>query len=251
MKLKILSYLNHPNKLFWKIIAVFIVLFGLNIYVGFKDESLPEEIVYATDYDGYPYLLYKPIEYDTNPYKKWPVIIYLHGASLRGNDTSLLKRYGLPDLIDRGEQFDFIIASPQCPPGKTWINDDWFPPFYENIKQNYRIDTARMYLTGMSMGGFGTWYLGAEYNQYFAAIVPLCGGGDPKDAPKFKDVAVWAIHGTDDEVVPVSRSQEMVDALKSEHQQVKFTWLKGEGHAIQDFYEEKKLYRWFLRHEKE
>lgn len=249
MKKKVYSFLTHRG-LVWKIISIFLILFAINIYLGFRDESLPEKIVYSDDYEGYPYLLYTPVDYDKNPYKKWPLIVYLHGASLRGTDTNLLKKYGLPDLIERGEQFDFIIASPQCPPGKTWINDDWFPPFYNNLTQKYRIDSTRIYLTGMSMGGFGTWYIGAEYQEYFAAIAPLCGGGNPDDALKYKDVAVWAVHGTKDRIVPLKRSQEMVTALETQNHDVRFTKLKGEGHGIQDFYEEKKLYRWFLMHRK-
>lgn len=252
MKSKILSFLYKIYRYFWIVGIVIIILFILSIYLRVCQSPQPSiKTVYSNDYDGYPYLIYLPTDYKAYPYQKWPVIIYLHGASLRGNDTSLLKKYGLPDLIQRGEDFDFIIASPQCPAGKTWINDDWFLPFFNEIHAQYRMDTNRVYVTGMSMGGFGTWYLGAEYNKHFAAIAPLCGGGDPDDAEKYRNVAVYAVHGTNDKVIPLQRSQEMVNALKKDNQQVKFTKLKGKGHAIHGFYEKKELYKWFLKHERE
>ena len=121
----------------------------------------------------YDYLLYLPDEYQKEWKKDFPLIIFLHGASLRGKDLNLLKKYGIPRLIDRGDKFDFIIASPQCPPGKYWDTENWFDNLHAELTSKYRVDTNRIYLTGMSMGGFGTWNTAMEYPQKFAAIVPV------------------------------------------------------------------------------
>src|SRR5690554_4630573 len=100
----------------------------------------------------YDYLVYLP---DDHLEKKYPLIIYLHGSSNRGSDLNKLKQYGLPHAIDKGEEFDFIIISPQCPEGKIWSSENWFEPLYAELISKYKIDTDRVYLTGVSMGGGG------------------------------------------------------------------------------------------------
>ncbi|MBN2611135.1 MAG: dienelactone hydrolase family protein [Bacteroidales bacterium] len=199
---------------------------------------------------SYEYLLYLPDDYQSKPKKDFPLIIYLHGASLRGSDFNMVKKYGLPHLVDKGWEFDFIIVSPQCPLKKSWESENWFDNLYAEITAKYRVDTNRIYLTGMSLGGFGTWSLAVEYPDKFAAIVPLCGGGRPEKICAISHVPVWAFHGTADAVVPIKRTEELVDKLLKCNGNVKFTRLKDKGHAIQWVYQDKKIYSWMLKHKK-
>ena len=196
----------------------------------------------------YDYLLYLPDEYQKEWKKDFPLVIFLHGASLRGNDLNLLKKYGIPRLIDRGDKFDFIIASPQCPSGKYWDTENWFDNLHAELTSKYRVDTNRIYLTGMSMGGFGTWNTAMEYPQKFAAIVPVCGGGDVKNICKIKHVPVWAFHGTADPVISFKKSERLVKELLECNGIVQFTRLEGEGHEIQRIYEDREIYSWMLMH---
>ena len=196
----------------------------------------------------YKYLLYLPENYDSTREKKWPLIIYLHGKSASGSDLNNLKRYGIPFFIDRGMKFKAIVVSPQCPSGKDWTTENWFEPFYNEITWRYHIDTCRIYLTGMSMGGFGAWYLAIKYPHRFAAVVPLCGGGRPQLVCAMKNVPAWVFHGNKDEQVPIQRSEEMVQALKKCGGSPKFTVLKGQKHDIHRIYADEQIYRWMYRH---
>lgn len=100
----------------------------------------------------YPYLIYFPEEYKSHPDSLFPVMIYLHGGSHRGNNLELLKIWGPPKLISEGKHFDFIVVSPQCPDNKLWISDNWFEPLFEDLRHQYRIDTSKIFVTGISMG---------------------------------------------------------------------------------------------------
>ena len=117
------------------------------------------------------------------------------------------------------------------------------------MTEKYSVDKDRVYLTGLSMGGFGTWALAAKEPQRFAAIVPMCGGGDPKTADRIKDLPIWVFHGEKDTSVPIARSQEMVDALKALHADVQFTRDPDAGHDCwTQSYANPKLYEWLLAH---
>jgi predicted peptidase len=199
------------------------------------------------DTPHYHYLTYLPQKYDATGNKKWPLIIYLHGKSACGDDLSKVSRYGLPFFTERGMQLDAVAVSPQCPTGKNWTSDDWLLPLLKEVTLKYRIDTTRIYLTGMSLGGFGTWDLAIKYPHKFAAIAPLCGGGRPQSVCAIKDVPVWVIHGDQDEQVPISRSIEMVEALKNCGGNPKFTVLKGYPHDIHRTYGDENLYKWMLQ----
>jgi predicted peptidase len=153
-------------------------------------------------------------------------------------------------MIAQGKPFDFIIVSPQCP------NDIWWPEqtdvlisLFDDIETKYRVDTDRIYLTGLSMGGFGTWSLTERYPQRFAAIAPICGGGERYAANRLKDVPVWAFHGAKDNVVPVARSQEMVDAVKKAGGDAKLTiYPEAEHDSWTQTYDNPQLYEWLLSH---
>ncbi len=197
------------------------------------------------------YLLYLPENYNTSK-ERFPLILFLHGAGERGNKVSVLIKQGLPKMIANGKNFDFVIVSPQCP------NDRWWPEPQEadilitllnEIESKYKIDTDRVYLTGLSMGGFGTWTLAAEYPDRFAAIAPICGGSERISASRLKKVPVWAFHGAKDNVVPLVRSQEMVDAVKKAGGDAKLTVYPEATHdSWTETYNNPELYEWFLSH---
>jgi len=194
------------------------------------------------------YLLYLPPDYDSKD--KWPLLLFLHGAGERGNDLRLVKKHGPPKLIEQGKDFPFVIVSPQCPKGR------WWEPFeltalLDYIVANYKIDQQRIYVTGLSMGGFGTWSLAAYTPDRFAAIAPICGGGEPLWALRLRQLPVWAFHGAKDKVVPPSRSKEMVEALKAVGAEVRFTLYPNAGHdAWTATYNNPKLYEWLLSHKR-
>jgi predicted peptidase len=197
---------------------------------------------------NYKYLLYLPdnYEYENNI----PLLIYLHGASVRGNEISKIKAYGLPYLIEKGEKYDFIVVSPQCPPSKSWNTENWFEPLYNELLSKYKIDTNRIYLTGMSLGGYGAWNTAMEYPDKFAAVIPLCGGGNVRDVCNISHMPVWAFHGTADTLVPISETEKLVNQLKKCNGNVKFSRLEGKGHSIQWVYEDKEVYSWMLNQKK-
>jgi len=198
----------------------------------------------------YNYLLYLPKDYSEQT-KSYPLVIYLHGGSQKGDDLNKLKSYGLPYLVDQGNEFDFIIVSPQCPDNKYWSSEDWFEPLYTKLLADYRVDVDRVYLTGISMGGYGTYIVAMDYPDKFAAIVPLCGGCNDSDTTRIchlKNTPIWAFHGTADDKIPLSETERIVDALNKCEGNIKFTKLEGEGHGIEYLYEKcSHIYEWMLK----
>ena len=196
--------------------------------------------------EKYEYLLYLPKEYDATK-GKYPLVIYLHGSSQTGSDLSKLKAYGPPYMVDKGHDYNFIIVAPQCPEGKVWSTDNWFDALYKELTTKYRIDKKRIYLTGISMGGYGTWQTAVEHPKIFAAIAPLCGGcDDSTQVCRIKRVPVWTIHGSADNVIPIAETERLVNRLEQCGGEVKFTRLENEGHGIQYYYEKNDIYDWLL-----
>lgn len=216
--------------------------FILLIYMGISLKVLSADKVLKKV--KYRYLLSLPDNYYLEPLKKWPVIFYLHGSRACGNNIKRIEQYGLPYYLSTGKKIDFIVISPQCPYGKNWTTDDWFNPVYDEIASKYRVDDCRVYMIGMSMGGFGTWALANRMPTRFAAISPMCGGGNVKWAPNLSHIPTWVFHGSEDSIVPVSRSDEMVQALKKENKQIRFSRLMRRGHDISEQFDNDALYAW-------
>ena len=174
-------------------------------------------------------------------------MIFLHGAGERGNDINKVKIHGPPMLVDKGRKFPFIPISPQGPKDSWWSYEPVME-MIEDAEQRYQVDPKRIILTGLSMGGYGTWELAAHYPKKFAALVPLCGGGIPYMTSRFKSTPVWAFHGAKDGGVPIHESQRMVDALKKNGStQVKFTIYPEAGHNCwTEAYNTEALYQWML-----
>lgn len=234
-----------------RFIAFFVFAFTLS-FVSKAEETTVDGN--KKERKNYGYLLYLPRDYQTSN-KKYPLVIYLHGGSQKGKDLNKLKAYGLPQLVEQGANFDFIIASPQCPSeASLWSSENWFDPLFEELTSKLKIDTDRIYLTGISMGGGGTFEVAKENPDKFAALVPLCAWqSSTTDICKLKNIPIWTFHGVADDIVPISQTTEKVDKLNDCQGNVKFTQLDNEGHAIQWLYGDKDKYRildWMLSHKK-
>lgn len=193
------------------------------------------------------YLISLPEGYGSGD-QKWPLVLFLHGVGERGSDLELVKKHGPPKLIAAGKTFPFIMVAPQCPDNQWW-SEDVLSALLDRIEADYRVDKSRVYLTGLSMGGFGTWRLAAANPGRFAAIAPICGGGDTGTVCALKDTPVWAFHGARDMLVPLQESQKMVDKLKSCGGDATLTvYPEAEHDSWTETYENPELYSWMLSH---
>jgi predicted peptidase len=205
------------------------------------------------------YLLFLPKGYNSAPGKRWPLILLLHGAGERGSDIWKVAVHGPLKYVATHPDFPFIVVSPQCPDGQIWSNDTLLA-LLDEITAKYSVDTGRIYLTGLSMGGYGTWNLGLTHPEKFAAIVPICGGGElikvllagGSNAEAFKSLGVWAFHGGKDPVVPPEESQRMVAMLKRTGvADSKLTIYPEAGHdSWTETYNNPELYEWLLKHQR-
>ncbi|MEZ5941796.1 MAG: prolyl oligopeptidase family serine peptidase [Planctomycetaceae bacterium] len=180
---------------------------------------------------------------------KYPLVIFLHGAGERGDDNAAQLRHCTSRFTeaDVREKFPCFVMAPQCPTGKRWVEVDWSKGQHDMPKtpsepmarvlelldqliKTHAIDEDRIYVMGLSMGGYGTWDLLARHPEKFAAGVPICGGGDEKQAAKIKDIPIWVFHGDADTAVKVERSRNMVAAIKEAGGQPKYTEYPGVGH---------------------
>jgi predicted peptidase len=200
-----------------------------------------------------PYLLSLPAGYNDDAKKDWPLILFLHGAGERAlNDMTLLRKHGIPRVAEERD-LPFITISPQCPPNSWWSEHmDALLALLDQTAVAYRVDRRRVYLTGISMGGFGSWHLGVAHPERFAAVVPICGGGPwflgfPERVKALKDTPVWVFHGAKDDVVALSESERLVDALKACGGNVRFTVYPDAMHdSWTETYDNPELYTWLL-----
>lgn len=205
------------------------------------------------------YLLYLPEGCQEGGSKRWPLLLFLHGAGERGTNLWRVAIHGPPKLVSLGSNFPFIVVAPQCPEGQRWSNDIVLA-LLDEVMRTLPVDAARVYLTGLSMGGYGTWSLGCAHPEKFAAIVPICGGGQMIDAllssrekaQALRSLGVWAFHGAKDPVVPLQESQRMVDALKRLGvTDIKLTVYPEANHdSWTQTYLNPELYDWLLRHQR-
>ncbi len=213
---------------------------------GFLDKTI--------EYNGaqVKYVVYVPKGY--SPEKPLPSILFLHGAGEQGDDGKKQASVGLGAAIKLAEdQWNFIVMFPQKPPGRGGFMDHekLILDIVEKTNKEYKIDEKRQYITGLSMGGMGTWSLICKYPEKWAAAAPVCGHGNPADAPKIKDLPIWNFHGDKDNAVNIKGSQDMIDAIKAAGGMPKFTIYPGVGHNSWDkAYREEKLNEWFLTHAK-
>jgi predicted peptidase len=195
------------------------------------------------------YLIYTPEGYENNT-ESWPLVIFLHGSGERGKDYELLKVHGPPKNAQNPEMHDlpFLILSPQLSADARGWHPDHLSSLLDEVIKDYRVDADRIYLTGLSMGGYGTWAWAFQEPDRFAALAPICGRGDPYQVEKIKDIPVWVFHGARDQVVKIEESQKMVNALDKIDGDVRFTIYPTLGHVSWDeAYDSGILYEWFMK----
>ena len=180
---------------------------------------------------------------------KYPVLFFLHGAGTRGTDTEVLRENVFFELTEN-MNLPFIMVAPLCSEN-TWL--DCFEHLRWLVKEVAKLDYTdekRIYLTGNSMGGYGTWYLAMSVPEYFAAIVPICGGGIPWNAGRLVNVPVWAFHGAKDDCVPLEESEKMVDAVNRAGGNAKLTIYPDCDHlSWTPTYSNPEVFAWLLKHE--
>lgn len=197
------------------------------------------------------YLLRTPKAMENKGSDKYPLLLFLHGAGERGSDLEKVRIHGPWEYADAHPDFPFILAAPQCPEADWWDRKtEHLMALLDELAEKYPVDESRIYVTGLSMGGFGTWALACEHPGKFAAVAPICGGGSPFLACRMKNTPVWAFHGAKDEVVPLARTTEMTDALKGcGAREVKLTVYPEANHnSWTQTYNNPELYKWLLSH---
>lgn len=196
----------------------------------------------------YPSWIYTPKNFDVTSSEKYPLMIFLHGAGERGHDQELARKHGPGKLIKAGREFPFIIVAPQCPPDTCWWAHH-IEALLDDIIARYPIDLDRIYITGLSMGGHGTWMSGAYLANRLAAIAPICGWGNFVISKTYGTLPIWAFHGEDDDVVPCYYSENLVKLITEVGGNAKLTVFPGVGHySWEEVYAGTELYEWLLSH---
>ena len=217
----------------------------------------PEKIMHAKTYttsEGFTIQYRIHIPEITNTLEKIPAILFLHGAGERGDNNLSQLKHGVPQLLDYiiNNNHPAVLIAPQCPNGTSWANisrlkesckmpDEPSKPLQAVIEMFEKeisaapVDRLRLYITGLSMGGYGSWDFMQRFPEKFAAGMPICGGGDVSLAPRLVNIPIHVVHGEKDTVVPVTRSQEMVEAIRSAGgKNVTYKEREGEGHGVWD-----------------
>ena len=195
------------------------------------------------------YVLYVPGDYDAA--RAWPLILFLHGSGERGDDGLRPLGVGLGTAVMQSPaRWPFLILFPQCPVGVNWsAQDGTLQAMLHKAAEDYRVNADQTYLTGISMGGYGTWGFGSEHPELFAALAPVCGGGDPSTVAELKGKPIWAFHGDQDGAVAPEKGQAMVDAAVAAGAEAKMTMYPDVGHNSWDkAYRDEDLSGWFLAH---
>ena len=200
------------------------------------------------------YLFFLPKDYYIAKKTAWPLILFLHGMGERGDDLELVKIHGIPKIVKTKKDFPFIALSPQCPTEYVWRDKKMLQAVESlmlKIIKNYRIDKTRVYVTGLSMGGYGTWALAAHRPDLFAAAVPICGGGDPATVNVLKNLPIWVFHGGLDKVVLPKESEKMVRVLEKAGGKIQYTLYPEAYHdSWTETYNNPALYDWMLKNRK-
>jgi predicted peptidase len=241
------------------------VLLCMTAPIGYCDDVIPGQTAQKLHLEkkqilDTDYLLFLPKGYGQDVNKRWPLILFLHGAGERGSNIWSIAKNGLTKVDTQMTNFPFIVVSPQCAEGQMW-SDDSLLALLDEIESKYAVDTHRVYLTGLSMGGFETWNLGLSHPERFAAIAPVCGGGetilltlaldfDKERLEKIRTLGVWAFHGGKDTTVLTEESVRMVNELKKIGcTDVKLTiYPQAQHDSWTQAYAEPELYAWFLQH---
>jgi predicted peptidase len=181
-----------------------------------------------------------------------PILIFLHGKSLSGSDLNMVKKYGVIHEMEKGRNIPAIVIAPQVPAGKSW-EPKKILEVLEYVQQQYKTDTNRVYVAGMSLGGYGTLHFAGAYPDLVTAAVALCGGGNVKDAGNLSEVPLWIQHGNLDSAVPISESEKIVKAIKECNggENLTYTVVKGANHGdLEKVFRTDEMYNWLFQYTK-
>ena len=195
---------------------------------------------------GYPCLVYLPASWGRRA-RRPPLLLFLHGSGERGHDLDGIRRLGIPRLLDDGLRIPFVVAAPQCPPGRRW-SPTKLVALLDALVATWNVDVDRVCVTGLSMGGYGTWALAATCPERLAAIAPVCGAGARGLAPRLVAMPIWVFHGARDDQVPLRESVRMVEAVNRAGGAARLTVYADVGHDSWTLtYRNPALYRWLQR----
>ncbi len=249
--------------------CLFLLMYSAGFAQQSKERYEPQTYINNSS-DTLLYRLLKPKNYDEN--QAYPVVVFLHGAGERGNDNTAQLTHGTALYATDAamEKYPCFVIAPQCPIKKSWANIKFSKEAekiqlrskmsrdmqlvmetLDQLMEKYNIDEKRLYITGLSMGGFGTFDICMRKPNLFAAAAPVCGGGDLSKAGIIKDIPLWVFHGSDDKVVPAELSRAMVAALKEAGGDPKYTEYPGVGHNSWDnAYSEPEFLLWLFAQKK-
>jgi predicted peptidase len=237
----------------------FLILSAFLIFVGTTSAAGPaagkqvEQALKVSSGQTLSYLLYLPEDFDAKEDKQWPVMLFLHGRGESRGPLSIVAKWGPPHMAARGDDLPYIMVSPQCPVEERWAEEPQQQGLLElldHIAKKFPVDSQRTYLTGLSMGGQGTWTLATHHGERFAAIAVVCGRSDPSTVGKLPSLPIWVFHGTADTVVPEKYSTDMIEAIRAAGgKKVRYTSLEHLGHnSWSATYATPELYKWFNKH---
>ncbi len=242
-------------KIAWRVLiigVVAIVVAGLaprsasasdSAAIGQRPHSLQREVPRKVDIQ---YLLFLPEEYGKSTHQ-WPLILYLHGGSVRGDDIAQMKKMGLAAKVEADPKFPFIVVSPQCPPGEIWTDVDALGAVLDEVAADHRVDRDRVYVTGHSMGGRGALYAAYKMRERFAAVVSLAPVSPITAwAGKLAKIPLRLFHGSKDQFLPLKEVEELIRAIEAAGGSPEFTALERD-HYILDVYDRPELYEWLAR----
>lgn len=222
-----------------KIVLLLFLIFTNTFFAQLKT------VIGETDY---PFWIQVPKNEKT---EKQPILIVLHGKSLSGTDINKVKRYGVLSAINKGKNIPAIVVAPQLASG-SW-NPDKVLQLLEYVQKNYNTDTSKIYVCGMSLGGYGTLHFAGKYPEKITAAVAICGGGFTKDACNLAKVPLKIYHGDNDKAVPLSESSKIVNAIKEcdKNALCEFIIVKGGTHgSVERIFHEDAIYQWFFKQSK-
>lgn len=252
----------------------------LLVFMGFiiSNEMISQEFqkkIFLDDKDTLPFNILMPAKYssqietnhESDEVLLYPLVIFLHGAGERGKDNEIQTIHIKGLFLDSGnlKKYPAFVVAPQCPTGKRWVETSWkvskhiMPDkpsisvvmtmkLIDSLLKELPIDRNRIYVIGLSMGGFGTWDLICRYPEKFAAAIPVCGGGDMSMAQKIKNKPIWAFHGSNDKIVKVILTRNMINSMIQAGGKPKYTEYNGVGHdSWVKAFKEKYLLDWLFK----
>ena len=195
---------------------------------------------------AYKFIVDLPAGYEADPAKRWPLVVFLHHGGAGGNDLATVRNGALMDLIGHGREVPAVVVAPQCPAAQSW-SVPVLDHLLDSLEKRYRTDPDRVYLTGVSAGGDTTWDWSILHPGRFAALVPMSGESEPRDAWRLRGVPVWGFQGAKDEIVPPAQMQAMVDAVRQAGGRAHLTMFPNAGHDCWDMaYSNDALWTWLF-----